>query len=58
MTLKNAKKYLDEIEYNPEKGTRNLDTQTRGEVKVALSTLLAGGQVYTMPKKAKPAQEA
>jgi len=50
--MKDAKKTLDAMKYDPAKGTRKLNPEDRKAAKAALNALAAVGETYTKPKKA------
>ncbi len=50
--MKDAKKTLDDLKYNPAKGTRRLNTEDRKAAKAALNALAEAGETYSKPKKA------
>ena len=52
MNTKEAKKVLDDLKYDPAKGTRRLDPESRLAAKAALNALGRAGEVYTKKKKA------
>ncbi len=45
--MKDAKKTLDDLKYNPAKGTRRLNTEDRKAAKAALNALAEAGETYT-----------
>lgn len=57
MKLKDAKKVLDGLSYDPARGTRRLDPETRATVKAALAVFAEARELYHKKRPPKKAVE-